>query len=300
MVDLVSPLASVLGLNTLPLHTHEIIGTFCFYSLMDILISPALSTFLFPKIYPRLPAKTKINWDIHVVSLVQSLFINSLALWVMWVDEERKNMNWEERIWGYTGAGGMVQAFAAGYFLWDLLSSAYHINVQGLGALVHAISAVIVIGLGFRPFANYYGLAFILYELSTPFLNVHWFLDKLNMTGSRAQFYNGIALLTVFCLCRLVWGVFQSVSIYHDLWKAMQHHFSSDGTASKGRSVSPDMDLYPAFGNTYQGENQNLPIWLVITYIGSNTILVVLNFYWFGKMVTAVSKRFKGTKTRRD
>jgi hypothetical protein len=36
-----------------------------------------------------------------------------------------------------------------------------------------------------HPFANYYGLNFILYEISTPFLNIHWFFDKLNMTGSR-------------------------------------------------------------------------------------------------------------------
>jgi TLC domain len=56
-----------------------------------------------------------------------------------------------------------------------------------------------------RPFANYYGLNFVLYELSTPFLNIHWFLDKLNVTGSRLQLYNGIALVVTFFACRVVW-----------------------------------------------------------------------------------------------
>ena len=25
-------------------------------------------------------------------------------------------MGWEERVWGYSGAGGLIQAFATGYF----------------------------------------------------------------------------------------------------------------------------------------------------------------------------------------
>ena len=73
-----------------------------------------------------------------------------------------------------------------------------------------------------RPFANYYGLAFVLYELSTPFLNFHWFFDKLGMTGSLAQLVNGVILIISFGGCRLVWGVYQSVLIYTDIWQAVQ------------------------------------------------------------------------------
>ena len=51
---------------------------------------------------------------------------------------------------------------------------------------------------------NYYGCVFLLYELSTPFLNIHWFCDKLNLTGSKIQLYNGFLLLGTFFLCRLV------------------------------------------------------------------------------------------------
>ena len=47
-----------------------------------------------------------------MVSLVQSTTINFLALWVMFNDEERKNMDWQQRIWGYTGAAGMIQGMA--------------------------------------------------------------------------------------------------------------------------------------------------------------------------------------------
>lgn len=37
---------------------------------------------------------------------------------------------------------------------------------------------------------------------------------------------------------------------------------------------------------------RELPAWLAITYVGANTVLSVLNFYWFYKMVAAVRKRF--------
>lgn len=67
----------------------------------------------------------------------------------MVVDQERKNMDSEERIWGYTGAAGMVQALAAGYFVWDLCVTSTNLNVFGLGTLAHAIAALFVYTLGF-------------------------------------------------------------------------------------------------------------------------------------------------------
>ena len=54
-----------------------------------------------------------------------------------------------ERVWGYTGASGMVQGFAAGYFLWDLVACAVEVDVQGWSALLHAASALAVTGMGF-------------------------------------------------------------------------------------------------------------------------------------------------------
>ncbi len=83
------------------------------------------------------------------MSLVQSSVINVLALWIMYVDEERKGMRWPERVWGYTGAGGMIQGFAAGYFLWDLVVSAANVGVFGWGLLAHAVAALVVFSLGF-------------------------------------------------------------------------------------------------------------------------------------------------------
>ena len=138
-------------------------------------------------------------------------------------------------------------------------------------------------GLLQRPFANYYGLAFVLYELSTPFLNFHWFLDKFGMTGSLAQLINGIALIISFGGCRLVWGIYQSVLIYSDIWHAMEVRDSVK---------SGKIDLAKNSLETV-AEVQSLPLALAAVYLVGNTLLIFLNCYWFGKMIEALVKRFK-------
>jgi hypothetical protein len=92
-----------------------------------------------------------MNWDVHIVSMWQSLFINTVALWVIFTDPQREvqNGDWRERLWGYNGAAGMVQGFAAGYFLWDVVVSTVHVDVMGVSSLVHAVAALGVTSIGF-------------------------------------------------------------------------------------------------------------------------------------------------------
>jgi len=83
--------------------------------------------------------------------MVQSLLINTLALWVMFTDGERKAMGGSvvERVYGYTGASGLIQGLACGYFLWDLVVSTRYIKIFGLGIWAHAVTALCVFGFGF-------------------------------------------------------------------------------------------------------------------------------------------------------
>jgi len=277
--QLVKPLADRLNLPTLPLHVHEVALSAILYSFIFWPVSPFLSNWLAPKYYSGLSRKKKLNWDAHVVSMVQSCLINAVALWVIWADEERGQMDWEERIWGYTGACAMVQALAAGYFVWDLFVTGLNLDVFGIGTLAHAIAALLVYTLGFRPLVNYYSSIFILWELSTPFLNIHWFMDKVNMTGTRAQLYNGILLLFTFFTSRLLFGTYQSYCVFADFWRAV------------GASPSPaNVDSATMI---YVNDTTAVPLWAVLSYLASNLTLNFLNFYWFFKMIHAVRKRFE-------
>lgn len=130
------------------------------------------------------------------------------------------------------------------------------------------------------------------------------------MTGSRAQWYNGMALLFSFFACRLVWGSWQTVIVYMDMWNALQQTWSA-AAAPLSEPVSINAHVfYPARDGRLcvneacaranaeitkfkEHTAGGVPTWLVVTYVGSNLILNFLNFYWFSKMVETVLKRFR-------
>jgi hypothetical protein len=113
------------------------------------------------------------------------------------------------------------------------------------------------------------------------------------MTGTKPQLYNGIALLASFAGSRLIWGSYQSYLIYGDVWKAWNtiEPYTLGCTKYLGQVAGLDTPV----------GCRTLPAWLAIGYVGANTALSVLNFYWFYKMILAVMKRFpkddKDTKT---
>ncbi len=132
---------------------------------------------------------------------------------------------------------------------------------------------------------------------------MHWFFDKLGMTGSRAQLYNGLILLATFFGCRIVWGIMQTYFVFCDVWRALDfQEMPYPDLLSKLSSY----DLIgnasnPALAQSHYGDPESVryagphvvPFWLALTYLVSNTLLSCLNLYWFNKMIEAVRKRFR-------
>ncbi|EKD16717.1 uncharacterized protein L3040_001456 [Drepanopeziza brunnea f. sp. 'multigermtubi'] len=264
--EAVTPLCEYLHLGSLPFHIHEVLFACSFYHIIFEHLARPLSNWLIPYRYNHLSYESKLRWNMHY--------------------DERRNMDLEERMWGYTGAAALVQALAVGYFLFDLVVMVRYLDVFGLGMLAHAFSCLVTYTLGFRPIFNYYGCVFMLYELSTPFLNMHWFFDKMGMTGTKAQLYNGLALLTVFFSCRLVWGAYSSFNVYRDVWNALHLHRSAKTWGNEGVMQ-------------FAGD-RSLPAWLVVLYMSGHVTLQTLNVWWFGKMIAAVKKRFAKSPKEND
>jgi len=180
-----------------------------------------------------------------------------------------------------------------------------------LGRFSVAKSGSTLTGCAQRPFCNFYGPTFILYELSSPFLNIHWFCDKLDLTGSPLQWYNGMVLLGTFFGCRLVWGTYQSVQVFRDLWEAINLNpaitrgmvgsvsgstphplfAARDGQLCLGdmKCVAAQAEVMKFAGNGVDA----VPLWLAGTYLGANLLLNSLNWIWFGRMIETVMKRFR-------
>jgi len=254
--SVLGPVFDSLGLHTLTYHWHVLLLSTLACRFI-VTASSVICPVLFPKTYPNLAGSKRLNWDIHVVSMVHSLVIIVGSALVLTDNELMK-----DKVFGYDRKAGNVYAIACGYFLWDTCTSIKHANEFGHSFVFHGLSSFTVFIFSFRPFLNYYGAVFLMYELSTPFLNIHWFMDKSGMTGSKLQLANGICLLLAFFSARLVFGYYMSYQTYV--------------------SVIAQIDKVPTF--------------LCILYGTANIILNGLNVIWFSKMISSLIKRFQSPK----
>ncbi|SCV67659.1 BQ2448_5270 [Microbotryum intermedium] len=225
---------------------------------------------LFPKSFKSLDRKTKNDWDLHFESRtsgadpelaqlaptqtgwLHALISAPLALYLIWNPSPQLV---RDPIFGYAPLEGAVFAFSGGYFLYDLLVSLAFVKSHGVPFVVHATSCCFIFFKAFTPFLNGIGPTFLIWELSTIFLHPHWWLDKLNMTGSTLQLANGVALISAFFGARICYGGLMT----YRLWKLLD---------------APNIDPKLRWG-----------------FRAANLALNVLNWSWFRLMILSVYKR---------
>lgn len=248
-------------------HWHEIVASFLFYCGIQA-ISPYLCTAIFGNKYSALNRKTKLNFDIHVVSMVQCI-ISVATLVPAWGHEHFQNRASDpySSIFGYNAYSGFVLAITIGYFIWDLIVCLLYIRLFGAGFLLHAFAALYVFSVGlFKPYCLPWLPAFLLFELSTPFVNVNWFSSRLpaGTVPDKLVLINGVLLLVTFFLVRIVWGFYAVGLVAYDMYRVA--HLASW--------------FWP------------------FSILTLNISLDVLNVFWFTKMVAIAKKKARGAKTR--
>ncbi|KAI8587114.1 TLC domain-containing protein [Geranomyces variabilis] len=211
--------------------------------------------------YTCLSPIKKIDWRIHVVSSFHAALIVILAYPLLSNETLLK-----DKIGGYDAYAGEVYAVACGYFLWDSVVCLMNIKQFGIGFALHGVSCLGVFLLSFRPFLMYYGAAFLMFELSTPFLNIHWFCDKTGRTGSTLQKVNGAILIVTFFVARIVFGFLNSYD----------------------------------FILTCLARIDEIPTHYVYFYGAANILLNALNVFWFSQMIKSIARRFSPAATERN
>ena len=137
----------------------------------------------------------------------------------------------------------------------------------------------------------YYGIQYALVELSTPFVNIHWFLNKLNRAGSTFQIINGILLIAIFACCRLIWGSYLTFVFFRDVW-----------TALHARKSSWTEYNYSPFEQPLILEHR-AAWWLAGMFMVSNAVVMSLSAFWFTKMIATIRQHIetsRSTKVRSD
>lgn len=190
--------------------------------------------------------------------------LSVLACGPMWNHPFRLNHDTapHDAILGYTPYAGLVAAVTIGYFVWDIYVCMRHFLLFGWGFLFHGIAAGYVFVCALGGFCMPWMPAFLLFELSTPFVNINWFASHLpeGTISNTVVMINGVLLLVVFFMVRLVWGVYAVWVVAHDMV-----------------AVGLDMNLF-----------------LPLSILPLNIMLNALNLYWFYKMLKIAKRKAGG------
>jgi len=255
--DAVRPIAQKYGFSVLPEVADIVVIAALFFTAINFSLSPAISRAVFPLWYGKADRRTRINWDVRVVSLIHALVAVVLASRCL----SLKSLD-QDRAFGTDPNASFLLAITIGYFIWDVFETI--LNFSEVGFVAHGVACLSIFLLATRPFVHYYVVRFLLWEVSTIFLNLNWFLDKVGKTGSQLQLINGFALLGTFFVFRLVLGGMMSY------------------------------DFFVTLNDVYT----QLPLFYIMAYGMTNLMLQALNWFWFTRMIGAIRKRFPGKSVK--
>lgn len=246
-------------------HWHELVGSFIFYVIIQALSDPIFSRIMGTR-YTSLPKKVKINFDIHVVSMVQCFV--SISVLVPHLFNSHYLNRVEDPVGslkGTTPFGGMVCALTVGYFVWDVYVCTKYYSIFGLGFLFHGFAAMYAYSCGFIPYCQPWAGPFLVFELSTPFVNINWFASKLpaGTFSEKTIIINGLLLIATFFTVRILWGFAMIYKLATDMFNTWH--------------------LVPWF----------VPLSMLVL----NFFLNCLNVFWFLKMVMIAKKKAAGRET---
>lgn len=237
------------------------------------ILSSILSPIFFPKILKKTNKKARsrfIRWNVEVVSLLHSIMICALAIPIYILMKIYPEHEWFKEIvadplYGYSEKAMFVVAIAAGYFIWDFLVCVIYYRIFRFQGLFHALfSMVSFVLVCITEMFIYYGLIFLIFEVSTPFLNIRSLLNKADKGESKAYYINSILFVFTFFLSRVAFGLYQqfhcSVKIIHNV--------------------------------------ENLSPFVVVWYFLASMSSTLINMYWFVLIVMKMVELFLPSKPK--
>mgnify|MGYP001310156693 CR=1 FL=1 len=114
----------------------------------------------------------KFRCDNRIVALIHSLIIPILVVNAVYID----GVNAKDSMDEYSYITKLCVSGSAGYFLWDMIVCFFDNNMP---YTIHAVCCFLIYLIAaVNPEVTMYACMFLLYELSTPFGHIRWFLLK--------------------------------------------------------------------------------------------------------------------------
>ena len=203
----------------------------------------------------------KKKWEANVLGIVFSCIAGPVGVYCNYYPQNGEVIS---SIYGKSDDIVLLLDFACGYFLYDIIVSMIYFD---RATLIHGIACFLVYGLSNypQPFIHQTAAFFLIFEFSTPFLNMRNILLQLKRTDSIifpiCTYMFAISFFTV----RIVVGIPRSYIFWQDILDLLFYHEKND--------------LDP-----------NHPVGIVYYMLVANTILNGLNIYWMFLIIQSVTK----------
>ncbi|RNA01917.1 transmembrane 56-B-like [Brachionus plicatilis] len=215
----------------------------------------------YSKLYQSIPLDKQASTLIRILSSFHAIIATVLSLCLVSFDHDLHN----NKLIYTSFAISFTLNFSIGYLAFDILIMLMHRSeFEWFFALHHFVSIVAFYACSTAGVFPYIALCRLISEGSTPFLNNRWFLLTLNKKKSKLYMYNGICLILVFTLVRIL-------------------------------QIVPNWRIFFELMNTAEWASIEFRYKLIC--VGSCVPLDVLNVYWFTKIINIVIKTLMGGKS---
>jgi hypothetical protein len=163
-----------------------------------------------------LTAKERRELGASVCGLVHAVAVSIVALWILLWPEADIALG-PSALYGRSERSQTLFAVSTGYFMWDLITVLSNFHTYGFPFLLHAVACFGCYLMGQYPFLNYYGAAFLLFELSTPFLQARHIFLLLGLKSHPVFPHIESAFGVAFIGCRILFGYPLSYMFIQDM-----------------------------------------------------------------------------------
>lgn len=212
LADAFIPYTSVLG------------GIFASKMVYDL--TQLISTFYF-RTYAGLTKIQRIEWNNRGISTVHAIFIATMSLYFVFSSDLYSDRHLAGSI---TFRSSPLSTFAlgvsVGYFLSDLGMICWlYPALGGVEYVVHhSLSAIAVAYAMFTGEGQLYTFMVLISEVTTPEINMRWFLDTAGLKRSNAYLINGVVIFFAWLVARILLFVYMFYHVYLHYDQVIQMH----------------------------------------------------------------------------
>lgn len=216
---------------------------------------------LFTKTYQKLSNAGKKEWNERTLSTIHAIISTGLVFYCYyktWPLPWTNLFDHHEYLYVFT------LSLSAGYMLADFFLTIYVGDEQSglfLALLHHTIGFIAFAEASVAAGSQCIVLFYVATEASTPFVNLRWMLHEAGLKDHSVYLFNGLAMMLVFFLIRILPLPFIYYQFYNQLNQLMAQSF-------------------PVIFSTF-----------FLT-----TLINTLNLFWFNKMIQGALKAFGGKK----